>query len=83
MDFHELNQRTVKDSHALPRLQEITDNLKGAKYFLTLDMRSGFYQVEIEEDHKPFTAFSAGPLVVLSSKEWLLGFVIARSCSRD
>ena len=52
----------MKDSHALPRLQEIMDTLKGAKYFSTLDVRSGFYQVEIEEDHKPYTAFSAGPL---------------------
>ena len=62
VDYRQLNQRTVKDSYALPRIEEITDNLKGSKYFTTLDMRSGFYQVEIEEEHKPLTAFTVGPL---------------------
>lgn len=62
VDYRKLNERTVKDSHAIPRLEEITDNLKGSKYFSTLDMRSGFYQVEVEEDHKPRTAFTVGPL---------------------
>lgn len=52
----------LQDSHAIPRIEEITDNLRGAKHFSTLDMRSGFYQVEMEESHKPRTAFTVGPL---------------------
>lgn len=62
IDLRELNNRTVKDSYALPRIEEILDQLKGATYFSTLDMRSGYYQVEIEEDHKSRTAFTVGPL---------------------
>ena len=62
IDYRQLNQRTVKDSYALPRIDEMIDHLIGAKYFSSLDMRSGYYQVEVEEDHKPRTAFTVGPL---------------------
>lgn len=62
IDLRELNNRTVKDSYALPRLEEILDQLQGSTYFSSLDMRSGYYQVELEEQHKPRTAFTVGPL---------------------
>ncbi len=61
-DFRQLNERTVRDSYALPRIDETIDHLKGSKYFSTLDLRSGYYQVELEEDHKARSAFTAGPL---------------------
>ena len=38
------------------------DTLRGAKYFSILDLKSGYHQVEIEEEHKERTAFSVGPL---------------------
>lgn len=62
IDYRQLNQRTVKDSYALPRIEELMDHLIGAKFFSSLDMRSGYYQVEMEEAHKPRTAFTVGPL---------------------
>ena len=62
IDYRLLNQRTVKDSYALPRIEEMLDVLAGAKYFSTLDLRSGYYQVDVAEDHKPRTAFTVGPL---------------------
>lgn len=62
IDYRLLNQRTVKDSYALPRIDEMIDHLIGSKYFSSLDLRSGFFQVEVEEEHKPRTAFTAGPL---------------------
>ena len=55
-------KRTIRDSYALPRINELLDNLIGAKYFSSLDLRSGYYQVEIEEEHKSRTAFTVGPL---------------------
>lgn len=61
-DFRQLNNRTVKDSYALPRIDDILDCLAGSNFFTVLDMKSGYYQVEIEEHHKERTAFSVGPL---------------------
>lgn len=62
IDYRRLNQRTVRDSHALPRPDDIFDRLHGAKWFSTLHMKSGYHQVELEDDHKQYTAFTLGPL---------------------
>jgi hypothetical protein len=61
-DFRQRNERTIKDSYALPRVEEILDCLAGSQFFSVLDMKSGYYQVEIEEEHKERTAFTVGPL---------------------
>jgi len=61
-DFRQLNERTIKDSYALPRVEEILDCLAGSQYFTVLDMKSGYYQIEIDEQHKQRTAFTVGPL---------------------
>ena len=57
-----LNKRTVKDSYALPRIEEVFDILNGAKLFSTIDMKSGYHQVSVEGQHKCRTAFTVGPL---------------------
>ena len=62
VDYRKLNQRTVRDSYALPRIEEIMDHLRASTYFSSLDMRSGYYQVEVNEEDKPKTAFTVGPL---------------------
>lgn len=62
VDFRQLNKRTVRDSYALPRIEEILDILAGSKYFTVLDMKSGYHQVEVLEEHKCRTAFTVGPL---------------------
>jgi len=62
VDYRQLNNRTVKDSYALPRIEEIFDCLHGAKYFTTMDMKSGYHQVEMEESHKERTAFTVGSI---------------------
>ena len=62
VDYRMLNNRSVKDSYALPRIQEVFDVLQGSKYFSTIDQKSGYHQVEIEENHKERTAFTVGPL---------------------
>lgn len=56
------NEQTVKDSYALPRIEEILESLSGNKYFTVLDMKSGYHQVEVAEEHKERTAFTVGPL---------------------
>ena len=62
VDYRQLNLRTVRDSYALPRIEESLDLLSGSKYFSCLDLRSGYYQVELEEQHKARTAFTVGHL---------------------
>lgn len=62
VDYRMLNKRTVKDSYALPRTEEIFDVLNGSTLFSTIDMKSGYHQVNMEETHKCRTAFTVGPL---------------------
>ena len=66
VDYRMLNKRSVKDAYALPRTEEVFDILHGAKVFSTIDMKSGYHQVEMEEIHKERTAFPCtGSLGVL------------------
>lgn len=62
VDYRQLNEITVKDSFALPRMEEIFDCLHGASYFSTMDMKSGYHQIEVEETHKERTAFTVGSI---------------------
>ena len=62
IDYRELNRRTIKDSYALPRIEELLDCLGGMRFFSVLDMKSGYHQVEMAEEHKQRTAFTVGPL---------------------
>ena len=62
IDFRKLNARTIKDAYSLPRIDETIDSLAGSKYFSKLDLRSGYWQVEIKEEDKFKTAFTVGPL---------------------
>ena len=47
IDFCKLNGRTIRDSYNLPRIDDTIDTLVGAKYFSKLDLRSGYWQVEM------------------------------------
>lgn len=62
IDFRKLNNRTIRDAYMLPRIDDTIDSLIGARYFSKLDLRSGYWQVEMEEADKQKTAFSVGSL---------------------
>ena len=62
IDLGKLNQRTVRDNYSLPRIDHMLELLIGAEWFCTLDLKSGYWQVELTDEAKPLTAFTCGPL---------------------
>ena len=62
IELRRLNNRTVKDAYSLPKIESILDSLIGAQIFSTLDLKAGYWQVEMAEECKAYTAFICGPL---------------------
>ena len=58
VDYRELNQVTVKNKYPLPHIEELFDQLRGAKVFSKLDLRQGYYQVRIRREDVFKTAFN-------------------------
>ena len=57
IDYRKLNSLTIRDAYALPNLEEAFSVLAGSKWFSVMDLKSGYYQIEMEERDKPKTAF--------------------------
>ncbi|XDV26292.1 hypothetical protein PO909_030044 [Leuciscus waleckii] len=57
-DFRWLNARTVKDAHPLPHQADALAALGGNAFFSTMDLTSGYYNVEVHESDRKFTAFT-------------------------
>ena len=53
-----MNAATHQDAYPLPRIDVTLESLAGSALFTTLDLASGYWQVEIEEGDKKKTAFS-------------------------
>ena len=62
IDLRQLNACAIKDAYSLPRIKETLDCLGGARIFTSLDLKSGYWQVEMDEASKELTAFMVGPL---------------------
>lgn len=58
VDYRKLNEKTVDDKYPLPNITEILDKLGKCQYFTTLDLASGFHQIEVHPQDVPKTAFS-------------------------
>jgi len=60
VDFRKLNAVTEKDSYPLPRIDDLLDRLSGNSWFITLDLKSGYWQIMLRSHDKKKTAFSIG-----------------------
>ena len=58
IDYRKINAITHKDAYPLPRIDDTLDTLSGAQWFSTVDLLSGYWQVEVAEEDKPKTAFA-------------------------
>ena len=62
INLHQLNLCTIKDAYILPRIDKTLDCLGGSIIFTSLDLKSGYWQVEMDEMSKQLTTFMMGPL---------------------
>lgn len=57
VDYRKLNELTRKDAYPLPRIDTTLDTLAGSRWFSTLDLLSGYWQVELAEEDRQKSAF--------------------------
>ena len=62
IDLWKLNSCMIKDAYSLPRIDETLDCLGGSIIFTSLDLKSGYWQVEMDKMSKQMIAFTVGPL---------------------
>ena len=57
IDFGALNKKTVKDHYPILRIDYLLDQMVDKKFYTTLDLASGYYQVPVVKDSRPKTVF--------------------------
>ena len=83
IDLRTLNEQTIRDTYLLPQIDEILDSIQGSQWFSSLNLKSGYWQVEMDEESKPLTAFTVGPLGSMSAKGCLLDSPMPQPHFRD
>ena len=73
INLRKLNNQTVKDAYSLPWIDETLDSLQGSQWFSSLNLKSGYWQVKMDEESKPLTAFSVGQLGFYECKRMPFG----------
>ena len=58
IDFRKVNEVTEKDAYPLPHVTATLDKLRGARYLSTLDLIKGYWQVPLQPESRPITAFT-------------------------
>jgi len=59
IDYRKLNDITRKNSYPLPRIDDHLEALNGKKWYCTLDLASGYWQIKMNEADKEKTAFAS------------------------
>lgn len=58
VDFRQLNEHSIRDAYPIPQINAILEKLKNSKYFSTIDLRNGYWQIPMAEESKIYTAFT-------------------------
>ena len=61
-DLRKLNNQIIKDAYLLSQIDETLDSLQGSQWFSSLNLKSGYWLVKMDEESKPLTAFTVGLL---------------------
>ena len=62
IDFRRLNARTKKDAYPLPCMHKTMESMVGARHFSCMDLKSGFWQVQMDEESRQYTALTVGSM---------------------
>ncbi|GFT78223.1 hypothetical protein TNCV_4335871 [Trichonephila clavipes] len=57
VDYRQLNRKLVKDRFPLPLIDDVLDRLQEVKIYTTLDLKNGFFHLDVNEDCRNFTSF--------------------------
>nr|GEV24100.1 hypothetical protein [Tanacetum cinerariifolium] len=57
IDYRELNKLTIKNHYYIPKINDLFDQLQGSRYFLKIDLRSGYHQPRVREEDIPKSTF--------------------------
>jgi hypothetical protein len=58
VEYRKLNEVTIKNKYPLPKIEDLFDQLNGAKVFSKIDLRTGYHQLKVRESDIPKTAFT-------------------------
>jgi hypothetical protein len=58
VDYRKLNEVTIKNKYPLPKIQDLFDQLNGARVFSKIDFCTGYHQLKVRESDIPKTAFT-------------------------
>nr|CAB3263343.1 uncharacterized protein LOC108950853 [Phallusia mammillata] len=59
VDYRQVNEVTKKNSYPIPRIDDSLDEMSGSVYFSTLDLKSGYWQIPMDERSREKTAFAS------------------------
>ena len=57
IDYRQLKRVTIKNRYPLPRIDDLFDQLRGARFYVKIDLRTGYHQLRVRETDIPKTAF--------------------------
>ena len=57
IDYRQLNRVTIKNRYPLPRIADLFDQLRGARVYSKIDLRTGYHQLRVRETDIPKTTF--------------------------
>ena len=83
INLKKLINQTIKDAYSLTCIDETLDTLQGSQWFSSLDLKLEYWQLEMDEESKPLTTFTVGPLGFYECKRIPFRLTSTPAPSRD